>query len=683
MIRPFQMAAASVAFAATFFNAPSAQAEELRIWVAPSFYGWSESNCDPDNAATPSRIATKIDIRFCDLINPRTSSLDTQFRQDMRAYFGKRIEEVPGESLPPSISLDRRLRSTVAASLHITRADIWQVSRNNGTSIIYLPITVSLLLTNVASGDVIFVENLSTIAPFEALDRNVDAMAQDLMPGQLRSAITELVKRAAVRFKPEAVNAMIIGSTGTSYVINKGMAAGIRKGNFFSGDIKVLYADADYAIVEPINRDERLQKGTVISKQNVEPADYLSKHPAMIFVGATPEGMSRNYIKRVFESKLGDTKAFNIVYTNDAIEKIRTSANSGAVKGSGSPERETPQYFIYLDSFTLEPTEFSTNIPGRVLKTYEAYSVAYIIDRSGRVIYSQVASDRLVDETSGVSFPREQRQETVVSNSIDKLVSLIGAEFRPASLRLPVILSGSDILVSDPTGLITGGVDGTVLRKAGSFSDIKGTVWSPVNVSRVEAIDGRLVLRAEPFGRSPNKGDVLAVESGGDAPTNSRKAYTLCDPPTGLPSNDLSGHALFRSIGLVRFHQSTRIPLYVKEMPSLLTIALGDFKNQGGDIGAKERRESNFCVRPIFRYTSLAPIRNRAAVSQKYNMVLGYNILNEKGERLSGHGLSMDITTSPLPDSTPNNHIYNNSFRDFINQMNLNASKISKSVILQ
>lgn len=683
MMLPLRMAAVSFALGATFFDAPAAQAEELRIWVAPGFYGWSESNCDPENAATPSRIATKIDERFCDLINPRTSTLDTQFKQEMRAYFSQRIEETPGESLPPSISIDRRLRSTVAASLHITRADIWQVSRNNGTSIIYLPVTVSLLLTNVASGDVIFVENLSTIAPFDAVDRNIDAMSHDLMLGQLRSAVTELVKRAAERFKPESVSAEIVGSAGTSFVVNKGIAAGIRKGDLFSGDISVLYADADYAIVKPINTDEPPKKNAVISKQNVQPADYLSKHPTMIFVGATPEGMSRTYIKRVFEGKLGDTKAFNIVYTNDAIGRIRTDASAGARGSTKNDMREAPDYFIYLESYALEPTEFSTNIPGRVLKTYEAYSVAYIIDRSGRVIYSQMASDRLVDETSGVSFPQEQRQETVVSNSIDKLVSLIGAEFKPTSLRLPVVFSGSDTFVSDPTGLITGGVDGTVLRKAGSFSGIKGAVWSPVNESLVEAMGDRLVLRQKPFGRPANKGDVLAVESGGDAPTNSRIVYTVCDAPSGLPSNDLSGHALLRSIGLVRFYQSTRIPLYIKEMPSLLALGLSNFKDQGGSIGAKENREAKFCVKPIFRYTSLGSNRNRSGVSQKYNMVLGYNITDGRGERVSGHGLSIDITTSPLPDSTPNDDVYENAFRDFVNQMSLNASEISKNVALQ
>lgn len=674
-----------IAFLATVLSPSQAWAEELRVWVAPGFYGWSESKCDPANQDALGGAATSIDTRLCGLLDPATSNvLATQFKQDMQTYFASRIQDKPGDHLPSSLSAAQKLRSTLAASLHVSRADIWQVSRNNGSSVVYLPITVSLLLTNISTGQVVFVETFSTIAPFTAEDRNIAALARQHMPEQLHNAITRLVQQAASHFAPYPVSATVRGSAGKSFVVDKGKGAGIRRGDLFSGDIRVIYADADFAIVQPLNPGERIKDGTIITKQNVQPAEYLSRHPAMVVMGATPQGMSPAYLKRTFESKLGTTKAFNIVYVNNSIDKIRRSAGAQAMSDAGSEEREVPEYFAYLESFALDPTEFPTNIPGRTLKTYEAYSIVYIVDRSGRVIYSRVARDRLTDETSGVSFAREQRQETVVLNSIDKLVSLIGAEFQPSSMRLPITLSGGEAIVNDPTGSLTNGVTGVVLRRAGQFSGIKGSVWSLVNDSRAEALEGRMVLsQLDPLDKQTANGDLFAIESGGDKPSHSRNVYGTCAAPANLPAGDLSAHPLLRSIGRSRFHQATRIPLYIEEMPNLLTPFLRTFRGQGAGLGVTQSRQVDFCLKTIFRFTHAGSVAaSRGPSTEKYKIVMGYNIMNSGSQRVSGHGIGLDITTSPLGSSTSQSDIYNNMFRDFSQIMDKNAAGISVKIAL-
>lgn len=674
-------------WAALASSSAVASADELEIWVAPGLYGVSESNCSPlSKEHDLYDAATRIDVRLC----PVFSSVDAtgiaaQFKQEMKERFPGRVQEVPGASLPSSVPLDQRLRSTLAASLHVSRADIWQVSKHNSTSVVYLPVTLSLLLTNISTGQVVFTETLSTIAPFTAEDRNIEQFARQNLPPQLRAVVSELVQKAAARFSPYPVSATIKGTADKAYVIDKGKSSGIRRGDLFQGDAKVLFADADYAIVDTINPNERLKVETVLSKQNVQPAEYLAKHPAMVTIGMAPSGMSPAYLKRVFEGKLGSTKVFNIATVNPSIESIRRATASEAKSDANSNDRELPEYFVHLQSFVLEPTEFPTSIPGRTLKTYEAYSIAYIADRSGRVIYSQTASDRLTDETSGVGFAREQRQEAVVLNSIDKLVSLIGLEFKPSSLRLPVSKIGGEVVVQDPVGALSNGATGTVLRKAGQVGGIKGAVWVPVNESRAVRSNDHIVLaQLDPLDRAAGNGDVFAVEGGGERPSSSLHAYGSCPAPVGLAAGDYSADPLFRAIGAVRFQQATRVPLYISEMPVLLRRALRTFKGQGEGLGITEGRSPDMCIKTIFRATRVGPAGAKGGLqSERYNLSLGYNLLNDKQERVAGYGMSVELVTSPLSPVTELTDVEMNAYRDFIGQLFASGNAIATNISLQ
>lgn len=665
----------------------AALAEGLEIWVAPGSYGYSESDCSPTAKGLDRYdAATRIEKRLCAVFaSVESERISAHFKQEMTARFAGLVQDVPGQSLPSSLPPDQRLRSTLAASLHISRADVWEVSKHNGTSVVYLPVTISLLLTNISSGQVVFTETLSQIFPFTAEDRNIQAFARQNLPRQLRSAITDLVKQSAARFSPYPVSVTVKGAAGKLYVIDKGKSAGIRRGDLFQGDARVVFADSDYAIVQTIDPNERLKEGTLLNKQNVQPAEYLAKHPAMVVMGATPQGMSPAYLKRVFEGKLGGTKYFNIASVNPSIESIRRAAAAEASSDANSRDREIPEYFVYVESFVLEPTQFPTNIPGRTLKTYEAYSVGYIADRSGRVIYSQTASDHLTDETSDIGFAREQRQEAVVLNSIDKLVSLIGAEFKPSSLRLPVTKSGDDILVADEIGALTNGVTGTVLKKAGQVSGIKGPVWVPVNDSRANVRGDRIALtQLDPLDHEASNGDMFAVESGGERPSGSLNAYGVCAAPSGLATGDFSAHPLLRSIGASRFYQATRVPLYVTEMPVLLRQSLRTFKNQGEGLGITEGREPDMCIKTIFRASYLGPGSAKGdQMSQRYNLSMGYNLLNTKMERVAGHGIAVDLMTSPLRRDTQQIDLINNAFRDFVTQWFTNGAPIASKVSIQ
>lgn len=660
------------------------RAEDLSIWVAPGLYGYSESNCSPRSADSPAA-TTQIDPRLCDVLDPTASDvLTAHFKREMQAAFGARVVEKPGANLPDAIAQAQRLRSTLAASLHISRASIWTVSQNNGANTVYIPITITLGLTNIVSGEVLFTQRLSAIKPLTAEDRNVARFAREQLPDHLLTAISELVQQSAGQFKPYPVSATVRGAVGNRYVIDRGKAAGIRSGDLFEGDVKVLFADGDYAIVQPVIPDQKLKDEAVLSKQNVEPASYLAKHSAMVVNGATPEGMSPNYLKRIFEDKLGATAAFNISYVNPAIEAIRRAAAGEALSNANRAEREAPDYFVYFETYALDPTRFPTNIPGRFIKTYEAYAVAYITDRSGRVVYAQVASDRLTDEDSGIGFAVEQRQETAVANAIDKVVALIGAEFKPSSLRLPVLRAGGALAVADPGGVLSAGAVGTVLRKAGQFKGIKVGVWEPVNDSRIVGGDAQAVLeQTDPLGRAAMPGDLFAVESGGEVAGGTREAFGACPAQEGLPPGDLSASGLLRSIGLARFYQAKRVPLYLENLPDLLRRPLRNFRGGGAGLGAIEPRQASICIKTIVRISPEGPVKSKNNYrSDRYNSIFGYNLIGSSNERISGFGTSIAFETSPVPGETPELDISRSVTREVVRTFSANAKVTADSVSL-
>jgi hypothetical protein len=680
---------AAWALAGVVLTASSAQASGLKIWLAPGMAGYGESNCPPPSADGGSRaVTTIIDQDLCKDFEQNKAYFESQFKENMDIHFAGLIEEKPGQSLSEATSLSRRADGTLAASIHLSQLGIWKVPRNNGTTVGYLPISISLLLTNIKTGEVVFTDTLSTITPFTAENQNVVTEARRQLPKQMAVAIGELVQQAKKRFKPEPVSATAQGRIGKSYVLDKGRTAGISAGNLLdsgSNQVIVDFAGSDYSIARLVNQESRLEDDAVLIKQNLRPAAFLSKLPAMVVIGQTPKGMSPAYLKLTFENKLGSANIFNVVSVNPSLAIIRTQAGTAAETDAASLARPIPEYFVYLESFVLEPTEFPTNIPNRTIKTYEAYSFGYVTDRSGRVIHAQVANDRITDETSGISFPTQQRQEIVVTNSIDKLVTQIGLEFKLNSLRLPVSKADGQLVISDPSGTLTDGATGSVLRNAGRFGSIKVPIWRHVNESIAIAKDGRFLLQktSDSFDDPTSSGDVFTIESGGDKPSSSGTVYGLCKAPEGLPASDLSADPLFRAIGRSRFYQATRVPLYIEDMPNQARGLLIGFKDRGEGYGITQNRKADLCIKTIFRSTYSGPAKaGKGLQAETHNMVMGYNILSDKLERLTGHGVAMDLTTSPLPNETPASDIQFGTQREFAAQFDKNASAIAAKVPL-
>lgn len=636
------------------FGSGAAHAKDLTIWVAPVLYGYSESKCVPHNADSP-RAATQIDSRLCAALNPDANpAFVAHFKREMLAAFPDRITEKPGHNLPDSVPLDQRLNSTLSASLHISRANIWTVSQNNGANTVYLPVSITLNLTNINTGEVMFTQRLSLIKPLTAEDRNVERFAREQLPDHLREAISQLVRQSAALFSPNPVSATVRGAHDKSYVIDRGRSAGILTGESLRDDVKVLFADADYAIVKPTIPDEKLENGLVLSKPNFKPAEYLAKHSVMVVNGTTPEGMSPSYLKRIFEDRLGTTATFNISYVNPAIENIRRLAVGAALSNANNNMRPAPDYFIYFESYALAPTRLPTNIPGRFINTYEAYTIAYITDSSGRIVYSQIATDRLTDEVGSIGFSTEQRQETAVSNSIVKVVDLIATEFKPSSLRIPISVSHGEVTVVDPNGMLSDDAVGMVLRKAGRVGGIRD-VWTRVNTSRISFDDDKVVLKQEDETEPKTiSGDVFAIESGGAMAAGSRQAFGACPAQENLPRGDLSADPMLRSIALSRFYQAKRVPLYLEGLPELVRPPLKHFETGGSRLGILEGRPTDICIKTIVRITHEGPVKSpKNQRSDGYNLVFGYNLISKNNERLAGYGTSINFTTSPISQDTP------------------------------
>ena len=230
-----------------YASVATAQDASLKVYPVAGLFGVDSSSCSKPKATASVKIGTAL----CgQLSSPdQRAAWGRQFDSLMRARFGPHIRDRLDAELPAGVSREAMLSQTVVASLHLSRADLWTVPKQSVVEV-HMPITVSLMMTNVLTGEVMFVENLSTDIQGLMPIVGYEARAAAEFPQRLNQSIATLVDNAALRFRPNAIKGTVRGRAGQRYVFDIGRRGGLREGDQIGPDATVLFADADYSIVE-------------------------------------------------------------------------------------------------------------------------------------------------------------------------------------------------------------------------------------------------------------------------------------------------------------------------------------------------------------------------------------------------------------------------------------------------
>jgi hypothetical protein len=629
--------------------AGGAAAEDLRVFPVSGLYGLERSRC-ASGAAGSEAAAAKIDPAFCAAVDPRL--IGRRFADLVRSAFPHAVTDLASQSAAGETA-EARLSKTVIASLHIARAELWPVQKPDVTDV-YVPITLTLELTNALTGEVMFVQNSTTIPQGTFAKTTYRQEAQQQFPAQFDAALEALVQAAAGRFKPYAIIGHVRAKVGDRFVVDVGRKQGIREGDTLGADAKVVFSDASYSVVAPLLGS--LTVGQTLTHQALQPVEVLAKPSAMVDVAQAPPDVSRAYLSAVFSDALAQTASLAITPVDPDFSNLRRLAIGEAQLSSDYDSLRTlPDYFVRLSVVTLDPVDLETNQTHVRRGTYEAHAFVEIIDHSGRVVFATQGVNRITDEVLfGVGFSPDQRLDVVTKNAVVAAAAAVAKGFRPAAMRMDASPAGDDVEISDG-GALGQGAHAKLLRRAGPFSGITGDVWVPVGDLEVTAVSpqGALARFADPTPLKARKGDKAAFDSGGSQ-VSSRRQFTPCMTADGMVDVSRRGAVddpLFEPIAINSFASAFQAPVRLPQFAVELRPLLGDFP-ASKSLAALQPPAADVCFQPVYQIDQTGEKAAGAYVSGVYNVAMGY-ILRRDGAKVASLALQQTLTASGVPATTP------------------------------
>lgn len=627
------------AFAGSAAAPAAAQTDGMpRLWAVPGLYGVDDARCgQADDGA-------QIAPLFCpQLAGAARMALGRRFSAAVAAQFPG-VENRFAESLPADATVRARLASTLIVSLRLTRATLWEVPKPSGVSDVYLPLTLTIDVTDAASGEVVFTRSLSEIGQATVRSAAVREWALGQFDAHLDETMRKLVAQAAAGWQPRLLDLTVIGPVGRDWVVDKGRSDGLRAGEPVGDDGRVLYAGAHYAVVRPALAPYR--KGQVLRRAQFAPAASLGRPSVLSVVLRAPPGLSRSYLTGLFEDALGARSGLSALPVNPGFVRLRTLA-LGEAQAPSATARALPDYVAALTVAVLPPARFSSNIAGVDIARYEARALVALVDRTGRVVATFEGADRIEDQIAqNIGMDAGQRTDTVVRNALVRAVEAMAA-FRPVPLALPVATAGGHIRIADAGGALPMDAQLTVLRDMGRLAGVTERILAPVGQVRTTGVEGVAMgaVNADPTPIDLHAGDVVAVERSGPA-LLSRTLVEQCTGADGTAQVEERGGVpvpLWSALAPLRFAARFPAPVQLAELANRLADYAVSFDGWDG-FAPTRRRPVERCFQPVIAVT---PGDGGATT-----VAGGYRLLRA-GQRVGGAGVQTQLTPTRLPADAP------------------------------
>lgn len=617
------------------------------VWAAPALYGFEGGACDPDRSDTEARGAV-VDPLFCAELTIEQRAVWGQRFADAVARNFPQVDREFGAHLPAGATPSARLRSTLAASLRLSRAIYATVPKPGGLDA-YLPVTLTLDITNPATGEVVFMRSRTAVAQGAYSEATVEQQLAGQFGAHLDTTMQTLVSEAAAEFRPYAQQAKVLGKVSiadgeTGYVIDAGRDDGLRTGDSVGADASVIHAGADYSVVRPILGE--LSQGQVLSRIATAPVEKLARPTVLSVVEEGPAEFPAEWLTGVFEDVLGERGSLSPVPVNPAFAALRTFALSGAEQGLPLDERSLPDYVAQVRVVLMDPAAWASQVPGVTVERHEALAFVTLSDASGRAVGGWQGRGLIEDQvTGGIRMPAWQRREAVVRNALADVAAKM-AGFKPVPRTLPIAKAGAEMVIADPGGIVPLGLTLPVMRPSGRFPGVKEEVLIPVGEVNTTALAGGGVLATDAGIRSLSlRGkDVVALESSGNA-VATRMAVAHCTAADGGPAQDDRGQ-----VPMQAFAPASEAMLAANMSAALrLSPLAGRGAAYAPSFAAWDQYRA---AAPVTAEACFLPIIAVTPEGAGYHVVTGYSLHrgpSALGEKIGAKGLQSVMTPSRLP----------------------------------
>ena len=542
-----------------------------------------------------------------------------------------------------------------------------------------MPVTLSLKLTNVLSGEVIYTDSATLSQPIQVLVNDIETAAtrqavQQKFQSSLLTLTQQLAQDLQKKFKVSEVQTKVIDRWKSYLVLDKGFNQGIAKDDELSSEsgdlIRVVHADSDYAVALPV-----LMSGSAsqFSKISANTHQALNKPKALVVDVLTYQGESKDLIEQIFSDAIGENASFTLTPVNKRYSTLAQSISeqTGLSNQETQLQRELPEFFIRIN---VIPVIGYQQQVGKMTQQQVVHSEVFaeMIDRSGRVIYSAHATDEINETISqGMGFSLDTRKEVALKNALVKLGQQFqkGIQFTRSDLQ--VSSGGSETITIQDAGerLTTGMKIHVYNREKVAQREVLIPTWEATVIERQGAkVKAQLDFPVSGNDRLPvRSGDSILVDSHA-AVGDSKLARVLC------PSlhTDQVGEIPFYGFGPLIYHAFTsqsKRPFYAtgsgfKGQTSLQTSIARMTENAGFKKQLKLDLyvPKDECLQPAFKIQvkedSIKCNVDKSSCDATLVLAGGARRFNAKQERVGAVGLQQEVNLKGI-DITHRHEMYN------------------------
>jgi hypothetical protein len=423
---------------------------------------------------------------------------------------------------------DVNKHEVLVASLHLIRASQYVVPKM-GNNEVHMPITLSIVITNPSTGEVIYSFTKTSYASALLAKSESETQAEKLLldktASNYSSLLQTLIKEVKEGYNPTKIDISVSKVWNGLYILDKGSKSGIaRDDNLIDAtgtELSVKYVTEDYAVAASLlGQVERGQKffkyATASTASQFTKPRVLTMHEG--WSKLNPELAN---ISHLYDSEVSKDSAFTLlpvnVYYQKMLEALARDTYSG--KYETTNQRAVPDYMLKFSAapprlYTMgEKGKFSINV-------YEQYILGELLDKQGRIIFSAVGSDRIEDkDVGGMVFGKEARLEVLQKNAVVNLAEQFAKSIKFSHLVHPVMkVDGKNITLDDNSRDLRIGQEVTLYRNIGRVDGIKNDVVIPIwQASVVEAEKGEvkldLVLPMLDKGVGVSRDDIVIVDA--------------------------------------------------------------------------------------------------------------------------------------------------------------------------
>ena len=523
-----QVKAKALLFAMSMLSISVAQAN-IQIYPSQGLFGL-EQQCRQDS----NRIEANGSSIICDFSK---AIQNESIRKQAQQFFVQGLQNSFPDQVVANISQKTKHR-TYVASLEVIRASEYVVNKDS-TAEIFLPVTLSLKLTNVLSGEVIYSDSATLSQPIQVLAAEIESAAtkaaiKQKFQSTLLSLTQQVTQELNSKLKISETETQVIDQWKSYLVLDKGFNQGIAAQDELSstdGDlIRVVHADSDYAVALPVLMSGNSKR---FSKVSTNTRQAMNKPKALVVDVLTYQGESKDLIEQIFSDAVGEQASFTLTPVNRRYSAMAQSVSeqTALAQSEDINQRELPEFFIRIN---VVPVIAYQQQIGKMTQQQVFHSEVFaeMIDHSGRVIYSAHAADDIKDVISeGMGFSLEARKEVILKNALLKLGQKFqkGIQFTRSDLKVSGS-SGQGITIDDAGERLTTGMKVHVYHQdKAAGRNILIPTWEATVLERQGAkVKAQLDFPVSSSDRLPvRSGDSILLDS--SAPVgDSKQARVLC-----------------------------------------------------------------------------------------------------------------------------------------------------------